>query len=211
MNAQDLHRRAAAAAGRPALNNALFVTRTRKQPIHFMKDFRPLMVTMVAATACAVITGCEGISGTPYRTNTAAAAILGDRPRDVGGESAPKAATGEGAVAADGKDTNARSQTNAPIVVPVEAEDVESRRYLSFSPVQVHLEGVGDERTVRVYTDVQPQCLTWRVSLIKNGKAYYNFVASSQSHLTGQVISLQPLALEPNLPVPDKVVVTLVK
>ena len=176
-----------------------------------MKHIRPLLAAVAAATACAVLAGCEGISGTPYRTNTAAAAILGDRPSDLAGESAKNATAGEGAVAADGKNPDARSQTNAPIVVPVEAGDLDSRRYLSFSPVQVHLEGIGDERTVRVYTDVEPQSLTWRVSLMKDGKAYYNFIASSQSHLLGQVISLQPLALEPNLQVPDKVVVTLVQ
>jgi len=104
-----------------------------------MKITRPLLMTMLAASACAVLTGCEGISGTPYRTNTAAAAILGDRPTDVGGDPAKNATAGEGAVAADGKNPDARSQTNAPIVVPVEAGDLDSRRYLSFSPVQVHL------------------------------------------------------------------------
>ena len=176
-----------------------------------MRNTRHLLVTILAATACAMLTGCEGIPGTPYRTNTAAAAILGDRSRDPGGETTKKVPADESTVAADSKAASAQRQTNTPIVVPVEAEDAASRRYLRFSPVQVYLKGDGDQRMVQVYTDVEPQPLTWRVSLIKDGRAYYNFTTSSQSHLMGQAISLQPLALEPDLPVPDKVVVTLVK
>ena len=169
-----------------------------------MKIIRSLLVTVVVATAGAVLTGCEGVSGIPYRSNTAAAAILGDRP-----------ARADAASTADNGSNNAPARgqtgTNAPIVVPVEAADSETSRYLRFSPVQVYVDGQGSERTVKVYSDVTPRCLSWRVSLVKDGKEYYHFIASNLSHLLGQVIPLAPLALEPDLPVPDKIVVTLVR
>jgi hypothetical protein len=180
-----------------------------------MKNIQFLLAAVAAATACVVLTGCDGISGTPYRRNTVAAAILGDRPAQPGMKSArdnPHADTTSAAVAGGGSASGReQSGTSAPIVVPVEAGDPVTSCYLHFSPVQVHLDAGANEQTVQVYTDVRPQCLMWRVSLVKDGREYYNFIASGQSHLLGQAISLQPLALEPDMPVPDKIVVTLVK
>ena len=179
-----------------------------------MTHIHPLLAAVAAATACAVLTGCQGISGTPYRTNTVAAAILGDRPAEPGVESdRNNSDTDSASATAGGGSASVREQTatSAPIVVPVESGDAVTSRYLHFSSVQVHLDGQANERTVQVYSDVRPQCLTWRVSLIKDGREYYSFIASGQSHLLGHAISLQPLALEPDLPVPDKVIVTLVK
>jgi hypothetical protein len=175
------------------------------------------MLPAIAAFSCVALTGCEEIPSVPYRPDTPAAAISGGRPDDdhvsrlttvgpVNAASEPKALVpGQAA----GRARTAR--TNSPVQVPVETGDLETSRYLVFSPVRVYVDDQTETRSVTVYTEVTPRCLTWRVSLIKDGREYYHFISSSQRHLLLQAIPLQPLALEPNLPVPDRIIVTLVR
>ncbi len=172
-----------------------------------MKKIRCLLIAASAASTCAVFTGCDEVPSVPYHSNTAAAAIVGDHSSQTDGSTPEGGKLTVNAV----KGSVSITKTNVPIEVCVEAGDPEISRYLRFSTVQVRRNDEGNERSVKVYTEVTPQCLAWRVSLIKNGREYYHFITSNQQHLWDQVIPLQPLALEPDLPVPDKIIVTLVK
>ncbi|MGA2656915.1 MAG: hypothetical protein ABSH34_05275 [Verrucomicrobiota bacterium] len=148
-----------------------------------------LSKSWLVAVSAVVLAGCEGIPDVPYRSDTPAARIYG------------------GPSSAD-----ASSERAAPrIAVPVVAGDADAARYLDFSDVRVNVEEKNGQKRVRVYTDLTPKEIVWRVSFIKDGQEVYHFNTSSRIDYINVAIPLEPLALDPNLPVPDKVVVTRVE
>jgi hypothetical protein len=150
-----------------------------------------LAVFVLAASAlCVVSIGCEGIKGVPYRAGTAAAKIFESN-------------------LAGSKPDNEASRTNR-IVIPVLAGDPQAAAYLAFSTVRVDLSEKHGKRLLTAYSEVSPQTQIWRVGLVKNEKEYYHFLTANKVHQLSEVIPLDALALDPALPVPDKIVVTAV-
>jgi hypothetical protein len=143
----------------------------------------------LGASFFVLLTGCEGIPGVPYRSDTAAGRLY-------------ESHTGGGDV------TNKISEG---VTVPVEAGDAGARRLLEFSNVRVRMDEKEGVRSIRVFTEVSPRPVVWRVGLIKDGREIFHFVTSNRSDYLSQVIPLEPLALDPSLPVPDKIVVTVIE
>jgi hypothetical protein len=145
---------------------------------------------IVASVLCLFLTGCEGIQGVPYRSGTAAAKIY------------------ESSLADSKLDRD--SYHTSRIVVPVIAGDHEVGSCLRFSPVQVDISESNRKRLLTAYCEVSPQIRVWKVSLVKNDKEYYHFLTANKVHLLADAVPLDPLALDPTLPIPDKIVVTAV-
>jgi hypothetical protein len=153
-----------------------------------------ILLLPIAALFAVFFAGCEGIEGVPYQPGTPAARIH----------------EGHSISAARGASAEAAYAESKSLEVPVVANDSETARYLEFSPVQVNITESNGKRLVTVYTEVTPQPLIWRVTLIKDGREYHHFNAATKHHQFGEVISLETLALDPSLPVPDKILVTRV-
>ncbi len=150
---------------------------------------------LAAWALCLVLAGCAGIEGVPYQSGTPAAKIHEERNGQLAG-----------------RDTrNERRSTATPSIIPVVALEPEVACCLDFSSVQVDVNEDGGKRFVTAYSVVSPQVLVWRIGLIKDGKEYYHFTAATKHHFLSEAIPLEPLALDPTLPVPDKIVVARVK
>ena len=150
---------------------------------------RFLLLSAVASAASLLLTGCEGIYGVPYRAGTPAVRIYESH-------CPPKTPTEKPA---------------NPITVPVEAGDGDAQRYLSFSDVCVDVEEKDGRKSVKVYTQMTPRQIVWRVSFIKDGKEVYHFNTFNRTDYSREALPLEPLAMDDTLPVPDKVVITRVK
>ena len=154
-----------------------------------MKPKSSVLLPLMAAFAALLLAGCAGIEGVPYQPGTPAARIYENNCST----------------------TNSAQRASTLITVPVVAGDAEAARYLEFSDVQVDVEQKGAEKTVKVYAHLLRKQIVWRVARMREGKEIYHFNTSSRMDYDNEVIPLEPLALDPNLPVPDNIVVTLVK
>lgn len=155
-----------------------------------MSYLSKIIITGVAGLGTCVLVGCETIQGVPYNAQTPAARIY----------QANQAA-----------ESSTNSCTAQDIQIPVVSSDPEIGRYLSFSPVEVDLREDDDgNRRLAVMSRMTVSQLVWRVTLMKKGKAIYQFTTASKFDDPDEVIPLEPLALDPNLPIPDKIVVSLV-
>ena len=127
------------------------------------------------------LAGCQ-LESAPYRSHTVAAAIL--KSTD------------------DGKKPG--------IQIPVVTEG-DATNYLVFSDVICEQQEREGQKNVTIFSAVSMKKNVWRVGLFKGGKEFYHFVTSNQSVLFGDVIPLGPLALDPTLAMPDKIVVTRIE
>ncbi len=164
---------------------------------------RFLLLSAVASAASLFLTGCEGIYGVPYRAGTPAVRIYESHYP-------PKNPTEKPASPTE-KPTDPTEKPVHPITVPVEAGDGDAQRYLSFSDVRVDVDERDGRKSIKVYTEMTPRQIVWRVSFIKDGKEVYHFNTFNRTDYSREALPLEPLAMDDTLPVPDKVVITRVK
>src|ERR1019366_1530571 len=129
-----------------------------------MKNRICLFCPVVATAVSLVLTGCEGIPGVPYRADTPATRIYESR------------------VSSD-----ASAKTTGPLTVPVVAGDADAALYLDFSDVRVDVQEKDGQKTVRVYADLVPKEVVWRVSFIKDGQEIYHFNTSSRMDYNSEI------------------------
>jgi hypothetical protein len=167
--------------------------KTSKSSNTNMSRLSRIIITGLAGMGIMVLVGCESIQGVPYNAQTPAAKLYAAEQANATGSQTNAAATPE-------------------IQIPVVCSDPAIGRCLSFAPVEVDMQQ-GDDGSQRlaVMSRVTVSQMIWRVGLIKNGKEIYHFTTASKFDYPDEVIPLEPLALYPKLPIPDKIVVSLVK
>ncbi len=150
---------------------------------------RMVLKSIAVTTPILLFVSCSSMPEAPYSSSTPAAKIYESR------------------CSSDGTNNIREIQSTNAIHIPVKLDHSILQNVIGISEVQVRVGESRGVKTVSAYTFLNLKPVKWKVDFFKNNQLIHSFYVVNQCDFLSDFIPLTPLTLDPNLAVPDAVVV----